>query len=187
MILILSYSLLALQAFNLEKGNENMKQSQNRPLIGIGVLVFDVKGRLLLCQRKNTHGDGSWSPSGGHLEFGESLEACARRETEEEVGLQIDKLCFVGLTNDIFENEGKHYVSLFFSTVYDGIQPIIVGEPEKIAAINWFPLDALPKNLFLPLKQFVDQHSLQAIYALVVAQAGYPQKMNPLSCSVDIS
>lgn len=42
---------------------------------------------MLLGKRAGSHGDGTWAPAGGHLEFGESIEACARREVRQATGL----------------------------------------------------------------------------------------------------
>jgi 8-oxo-dGTP diphosphatase len=59
-----------------------------RPRVGVGVIV--TKGnRVLLLERKGVHGQGTWSTPGGHLEYGESPEACAARETLEETGVTI--------------------------------------------------------------------------------------------------
>ena len=58
------------------------------PRIGVGVIV--TKGdRVLLIKRKGAHGQGTWSTPGGHLEYGESPEECAARETAEETGVDI--------------------------------------------------------------------------------------------------
>lgn len=118
------------------------------PLVGVGVLVTR-NGRLLLGKRRNSHGDGTWSPPGGHLEAGESPEDCARRETLEETGLAIKNLRRGPYTNDIFEKEGKHYVTLFILAEADGEAE--TKEPEKCERWEWCELGSLPSPLFLPL------------------------------------
>ena len=85
----------------------------NYPRVGIGVLIFNEAGEILLGQRINAHGTGSYGPPGGHLEFGESLEECAIREVAEETGLIIEAPEFFSLTNDVFIEEEKHYISIF--------------------------------------------------------------------------
>jgi 8-oxo-dGTP diphosphatase len=63
-----------------------------RPLVGIGVLIFNHKNEVLLGNRINSHGSQTWAPPGGHLELGESFEICSIRETKEETGLDIKDL-----------------------------------------------------------------------------------------------
>lgn len=84
-----------------------------RPKIGVGVCVIK-DGAVLLGQRLNAHGEGSWSFPGGHLEFGETWSACAEREVKEETGLTIGNITFANVTNDIFKAENKHYITLQF-------------------------------------------------------------------------
>lgn len=76
--------------------------------VGIGMLVFK-KGKLLLGKRKNSHGEGEYAGLGGHLEFGESIEDCARREAREEAGIEIKNIRFLCLSN-IKKYDGKHYL-----------------------------------------------------------------------------
>lgn len=120
----------------------------NRPKVGVGVYIFNDKNQLLLLQRKGAHGEGSWCPPGGHLEFRESFEYCAIREAKEETGIDIDELKLVGVTNDIFE-EGKHYITLAMAGKLIKGKPKI-KEPEKTSGIGWFSLSKLPEPLFLP-------------------------------------
>ena len=56
---------------------------------------------------------GKYQLPGGHLEYGEDPLACAEREAEEETGLKIRARKFVSLTNDVFEADAKHYITLF--------------------------------------------------------------------------
>lgn len=58
----------------------------NGPKVGVAVFVIS-DSKIVLGKRKNAHGQGAWASPGGHLEFGETLEACAKRELLEETGL----------------------------------------------------------------------------------------------------
>lgn len=46
--------------------------------------------RVLLCRRACPPQSGRWVLPGGFVEFGESLEEAAARETSEETGVQLD-------------------------------------------------------------------------------------------------
>lgn len=91
---------------------------ENRPKVGLGVIV-KKDGKVLFGKRKNAHGDGSWCMPGGHLEFNESWEECAARETMEETGLKIKNIRFVTATNDIFFVEEKHYITIYMVADYE--------------------------------------------------------------------
>ena len=123
-----------------------------RPLVGIGVLIFNNKNEVLLGNRISSHGSQTWAPPGGNLELGESFEICSIRETKEETGLDIKDLKFFAVTNDIFEAENKHYVSIFMKCNFPEGQVVHNMEPDKISQWEWFDWDNLPENLFLPLK-----------------------------------
>jgi 8-oxo-dGTP diphosphatase len=61
--------------------------------VGVGAIVVrNLRGfvELLLVQRKNDPGCGSWAVPGGRMKFGESLQQCAEREVKEETGLVVD-------------------------------------------------------------------------------------------------
>lgn len=126
-----------------------------KPKIGIGVIIIK-DNKVLFGKRKNSHGDGTWSLPGGHLEFGESWEDCALREVEEEVGITINNLHFVTATNDIFQAEEKHYVTLFVKADYVAGE-VTLKEPEKCEQWNWFDWDNLPQPLFLPIENLLRQ------------------------------
>jgi len=62
-----------------------------KPKVGVGIIVIK-DNKVLLGKRKNSHGEGSWCFPGGHLEFNESLENCAKREVLEETGIEIKNI-----------------------------------------------------------------------------------------------
>lgn len=114
-----------------------------RPKVGIGVYVRK-NGKVLLGKRISHHGTGTWSAPGGHLEMYESWEECAKRETLEEVGIEIENVRFLTATNDIFVEEGKHYITL--NMVADWKSGEVENkEPEKHESWDWFAWDELPE------------------------------------------
>jgi 8-oxo-dGTP diphosphatase len=120
------------------------------PIIGVGVIV-QRNGLVLLGQRAGAHGSGTWALPGGHLEFGESIEECARREVLEETGIELRGINYGPYTNDIFHKEKKHYVTLFVLAQNFNGEPT-VREPTKCAQWCWFPWSELPEPLFRPLQ-----------------------------------
>jgi 8-oxo-dGTP diphosphatase len=112
-----------------------------------------------LGKRKNAHGAYTWSPPGGHLEFGESFEACAEREVLEETGLSIKNIRRYRITNDIFDKEDKHYVTLIMAADYTAGVPQLL-EPHKCYVWQWFALDQLPDNLFLSMKNMMKDYNV---------------------------
>ena len=118
----------------------------------VGVAAFVLRGdRFLLGRRRGSHGAGEWALPGGHLEFGESIEACARREVAEETGLEIGAIRPGPYSNDLFTGEGKHYVTLFVLADAPVGDPEL-REPEKCDGWEWHRWSELPEPLFLPLR-----------------------------------
>lgn len=129
-------------------------QQQNAPRIGVAVFVVR-EGRILLGQRLGRFGTGTWALPGGHLEFGESIEDCGRRETREETGLELGALRTGPYSNNVFVDEQAHYVTLFL-IAQDVVGEPQVLEPDKCRQWQWFDWSALPSPLFPSLRSLVD-------------------------------
>ena len=125
----------------------------DRPKVGLGVLIIK-DNKVLLGKRISKHGEGTWSPPGGHLEFGESFEDCARRETKEECGLEISNVKVVDVTNDIHVSENKHYVTIVMKADYVGGTPFHL-EADKCEKWDWFSWNNLPSPMFLAMENFI--------------------------------
>jgi len=123
-----------------------------RPQIGVGV-IFVRDGRVFLARRLGAHGEDTWASAGGHLEMGESLEQCARRESMEELGVTVGDLRFLCVSNIIAY--GKHYVDIEFLGDIDGQEPGL-AEPDRFTDGGWFPLDSLPRPLFHAVEYALD-------------------------------
>ena len=127
------------------------------PRVGVAIIVTK-ENQVLLMKRKGIHGQGTWSTPGGHLEFGETPEQCAAREAKEEVGLDVIDIRFRAVTNDIFEETGKHYITIWMEGNTISNDPMIAAENE-VAEIGWFAWDSLPKPLFLTLENLLKENS----------------------------
>lgn len=126
-----------------------------RPRVGVGVFVMR-QGKFLLGRRKGSHGAGEWALPGGHLEFGESIEACARREVLEETGLPIERVRPGPYSSDLFPETGRHYVTLFVIADASTGEPEL-REPEKCEGWAWFRWSELPAPLFAPLRSLLQR------------------------------
>ncbi len=127
--------------------NTVINNPKNHPRVGIGVII-KKDNKLLFGKRIASHNANTWTPPGGHLEFYEELEQCARRETAEEAGIQIKNIHLAGITNDFFEKEKKHYVTIYFIADHDSGDPQVM-EPDKVEKWQWFSKEELPQPLFL--------------------------------------
>jgi 8-oxo-dGTP diphosphatase len=127
-----------------------------KPQVGTATIITR-DGKVLLMKRKGPHGKGTWSTPGGHLDFGETLEGCAAREVKEEVGLDVFDVRFRCVTNDVFEEEGRHYITVWMDARSTG-EPYLAAE-EEADEIGWYAWDALPQPLFLPMEHLVRVNS----------------------------
>ena len=81
------------------------------PRVGVGVLLVDAQGRVLLTLRNRAPEAGCWSIVGGKLGFLETLEECAVREAREEVGLEVAIRSLLCVTDHCLRQENQHWVS----------------------------------------------------------------------------
>lgn len=79
----------------------------------LAVVIFLYnKDKILVGQRLGKYGDGEWQVPGGHLEEGESIYRCAKRELEEETGIVLDDhmFCFVKKVEYTSPYSGDDYI-----------------------------------------------------------------------------
>ena len=105
-----------------------------------------TEDEVLLQLRQNTgFMDDHWAAAAaGHVEKGETAYDAARREADEEVGLTGLELEFVTAMQRTQGGEPiDERIDFFFTCRSWTGEPGIV-EPAKSAALEWFPLSALP-------------------------------------------
>ncbi len=121
--------------------------------MGVGV-VFVRRGAVFLARRKGAHGEDSWGSAGGHLEFGETLEECARREALEELGVRVGELRVLCLSNILAY--GRHYVDVEFLGDIGDQDPAPTAEDGSFSEYGWYPLHDPPQPLFEPMRLAID-------------------------------
>lgn len=65
--------------------------------LGVGVVIWDREGRVLLERRSDC---GWWGLVGGSLEVGESIQETALREAKEETGLDVRITGLIGVYSE---------------------------------------------------------------------------------------
>jgi len=117
----------------------------NQPRVGVGILPVDESGRLLLTLRRHPPEVGCWSIVGRKLDFLETLEQCAVRDTLEEVGAAISVDSLLCVTDHLLPGEGQHWVSPAF-LAHVSSRDTCNCEPKKTQEVRRFPIDELPPN-----------------------------------------
>lgn len=119
----------------------------NRINFCVGVNNFIVKdGKILLGLRKNVFGHDTWGLPGGHIEYNESIQQCAKRELYEETGLRCSKFDIIDVVSQ-YQAVSNNYLQIGVIAISPKGK-IKVKEPEKCSRLEWFPLTKLPKNIF---------------------------------------
>ncbi len=103
------------------------------------VILLRDDGAALL-QHRDSRPDvphaGLWTPPGGHREGTESIEACARREFEEETGYRAAALApLVDFVDDNAAGFPPMRLTVFW-TRYDGQQPLFCREGQALEFVR---------------------------------------------------
>jgi len=104
-------------------------------------VIIEEKGKVLLVKRKFDPWKGLWQCPAGFIEWDETPEEAAIRETKEEAGVKV-KLTGIFDVRLITEDPRENIVIIFFKG------KIIQGEPkpgDDAQEVVWFPLSNLPK------------------------------------------
>lgn len=119
------------------------------------VFCKNTEGNWCVLANKRGRGtpdfQGFWNAMCGYLDFNESGEECAQRETYEETGLfvPIDKITFYNVNTSPSAN--KQNVTLRYFTILNGTCEDFsltteYSETDEVSEIRWIPIDEVNRH-----------------------------------------
>ena len=113
------------------------------PKVGVGVVVHDDAGRLLLVRRGVGPGKGLWALPAGFVDAGEDPRLAAARETYEETGLAVE----VGAVVDVYPTPGHGGASFFLAFEARVVGGVLAAGDDALDA-GFFGAQELPALAF---------------------------------------
>lgn len=111
------------------------------PKVGVGAVVRDDDGRLLLVRRGVAPGKGRWALPAGYVDADEDPRAAAAREVLEETGLVVE----IGAVIDVYPGGGGASFFLAFQARLTG--GVLQAGDDALDA-RFFAAEALPDLAF---------------------------------------
>ncbi|HJV64165.1 MAG TPA: NUDIX hydrolase [Geomonas sp.] len=121
------------------KCGEKVKQYRN-PFPTVDVIIELPEGIVLIERKNEPYG---WAIPGGFVDYGESVEAAALRESLEETALEVSDLRLLGVYSDPSRDKRSHNIS----TVFVGKATGAPKAGDDAAGLAVFAVDALPEPL----------------------------------------
>ena len=117
---------------------EHLKQPSHEALVGIHSVRFDrYRGKILLARHKHRNTD-IFTCLAGYMEPGETLEECVAREVQEEAGITVKNIRYVGSKSWPFPDQ----LMLAFRAEWESGE--LVPETSEIHELHWFDKNNLP-------------------------------------------
>lgn len=112
------------------------------PTVDIIIEMGDRPHRpIVLIERK--HPPLGWAIPGGFVDYGETVETAARREAQEETGLEVELVEQFHVYSDPARDERKHTMSVVFLAIAHG-EPVAADDAK---ALQLFEPWQIPTNL----------------------------------------
>jgi ADP-ribose pyrophosphatase YjhB (NUDIX family) len=99
-------------------------------------IPHDAQGRVVLLRRGFDPGRGLWTFPGGFVDLGESVQDAARRETREEIGIEVELDGLVG----VYSRAADRVVLIVFSARALG-EP---GTSEEATEVRAYAREEIP-------------------------------------------
>ncbi len=119
------------------------------PVVGVGAVVLNDAGCVLLVKRGHAPRQGEWSLPGGRVELGESLVEATKREIREETGLNIDVGQQIEVFDRIHQRDGRvqyHFVIADYLCTPRGGTLAASDDAEDVAWVSPGDLEAFGVN-----------------------------------------
>ena len=106
------------------------------PKLMVDVVVPSEGGSILLIRRGSDPYEGHWALPGGFVEVGETLEAAAIREAEEETGLEVEIVRLIGVYSDPDRDPRGHNVSVAYLARAQGGEPSAASDAAEASYLD---------------------------------------------------
>ena len=123
------------------------------PKVAAGVVAAG-DGGILLTQRAHDPGRGLWGLPAGFMEWEETVEQAAIRETSEETGLLVAPTSLVG----VYSYPDRGLVLVVFAADIVGGE---LGSSDECESVGFFQPDSLPPLAFVENHGIIDDWSRQ--------------------------
>jgi ADP-ribose pyrophosphatase YjhB (NUDIX family) len=131
-------------------GNATMN---NHPYPTVDIII-EIKDRIVLIERRFK--PFGWAIPGGFVEYGETVQSCARREAMEETSLDITIIHLLGVYSDPVRDPRQHTVSTVFIARAAGTP--CAGDDAKSAGL--FDEDSLPEPVIFDHSKILNDYFL---------------------------
>lgn len=121
------------------------------PLPTVDIIIETPQGIVLIKRGNEPFG---WAIPGGFVDYGESLESAAVRESLEETSLEVTDLKLLGCYSDPNRDTRFHAISTVFVAKATGTPKA----GDDAAEVALFPLDALPEPLCFDHAQILSDY-----------------------------
>ena len=126
---------------------------------GVRGILVDDQQRLLLQRRSDT---GHWGLPAGVVDVGDSVLEALSREVQEETGLIVVRAELFGVYTDprfsvTYPNgdEVQTFTIAFLVREWSGQ---LSADSDEVTDVRFFPLDALPENLWPVHRETIDDY-----------------------------
>jgi len=114
------------------------------PSLTVDMIILLKDNSIILIKRKKAPFAEHWALPGGFIEYGETAEHAAIRETKEETGLDVEIMKLVGVYSDPKRDPRGHVIAIAFLAREIGGN-LVASDDAK--AVKVFKITEIPKNL----------------------------------------
>ena len=127
--------------------------TEERP--GIAAAIVVDEGRVLMVRRRVKEGELSWQFPAGEIEEGETREAAAVRETEEETGLTVISRRLLG--ERVHPKTGRRMSYTACDVVSGEARVVDTDELDSLAWVEHGDIqEYVPYGLYEPVQAYLD-------------------------------